>query len=241
MIAVQDVNKIYPPNRQVLHNVSLELVEGDRLILLGPNGAGKTTLIRCITGLTAPDSGSIYVNGVDVVRHPDEARESIAVVFEEADNSYSYLTVLENLLYFGLLNKWSRAEAKRRAERMMAVLNLTPYAERLTQTLSRGMKQKLAFAIALMKGAPFLFLDEPTLGLDVESQHHIRTMLTEENQWWKAVLITTHDIPFAHAVGNKFVFIQGGKIVWSGTKEHFSTPADLETHFLAAIRSNLSV
>jgi ABC-2 type transport system ATP-binding protein len=92
-----------------------------------------------------------------------------------------------------------------------------------------------------MKGAPFLFLDEPTLGLDVESQHHIRTMLTEENQWWKAVLITTHDIPFAHAVGNKFVFIQGGKIVWSGTKEHFSTPADLETHFLAAIRSNLSV
>lgn len=94
MIAVQDVNKIYPPNRQVLHNVSLELVEGDRLILLGPNGAGKTTLIRCIMGLTTPDSGSIYVNGVDVVRHPDEARESIAVVFEEADNSYSYLTVL---------------------------------------------------------------------------------------------------------------------------------------------------
>lgn len=87
---------------------------------------------------TAPDSGSIYVNGIDGVRHPDAARESIAVVFEEADNSYSYLTVLENLLYFGLLNKWSRAEAKRRAERMMAVLNLTPYAERLTQTLSRG-------------------------------------------------------------------------------------------------------
>ncbi|NNU84539.1 ABC transporter ATP-binding protein [Geobacillus sp. BMUD] len=237
MIFVQNVNKIYPPHRHVLRDLSLELNDGDRLILLGPNGAGKTTLIKCIIGLTAPDSGRIYVNGVDVVRNPNGARESIAVVFEEADNSYSYLNVFENLLYFGLLNKWSRYEAKRRAEQIMAMLNLTPYADRLAQALSRGMKQKLAFAIALMKGAPFLFLDEPTLGLDVESQHHIRALLTEKHNWWNAVLITTHDIPFAHAVGNQFVFIKDGTIIWRGTKEHFSTPADLETHFLAAIRS----
>ncbi|WMJ17701.1 ATP-binding cassette domain-containing protein [Geobacillus proteiniphilus] len=90
MLTVHNVNKQYPGNRQALRGASFELREGERVILLGPNGAGKTTLIKCIVGLVAPDGGSIHLNGVDVVCRSSYARQSVAVVFEEADNSYSY-------------------------------------------------------------------------------------------------------------------------------------------------------
>ncbi|WJQ13336.1 ABC transporter ATP-binding protein [Geobacillus stearothermophilus] len=183
----------------------------------------------------APDGGSIHLNGVDVVCRSSYARQSVAVVFEEADNSYSYLTVRENLLYFGLLNRLSMAEAKQKADKLLDLFGLSEHAHRLTQTLSRGMKQKLAFSIALMKGAPLLFLDEPTLGLDVESQRQMRHLLMEKSEWWNTVLITTHDIPFAHAVGERFLFMKNGEIIWEGTKDRFATPDDLETAFLSAI------
>ncbi|HEY8393586.1 MAG TPA: ABC transporter ATP-binding protein [Thermaerobacter sp.] len=233
MLHIQDLHKTYPGGRRALAGVTLRLADGERLVLLGPNGAGKTTLIKCVMGLVVPDRGQILLGGVDVTRDPAVARRSVAVVFEEADNSYAYLTVRDNLLYFGLLNGWSNAEAETRARELLDLVGLSHRAGDLAQSLSRGMKQKLALAIALTKEAPILFLDEPTLGLDVESQQQMRRLLTATPRGWKAVLVTTHDIPFAHAVGSRFVILKDGRIAWEATRDEAPTPAALEELFLS--------
>lgn len=233
MLTVEHLVKVYPGGRKALNGVSLHLQSGERLILLGPNGAGKTTLIKCMTGLLIPDGGRIIINSYDVVKYPEYASKVTSVVFEEANNSYAYLTVYENLLYFSLLNGISLNEAHRKAERVLQLVGLHERSHSLAQSLSRGMKQKLAMAISLMKDAPILILDEPTLGLDVESQHHMRHLLSHNLLPASAILITTHDIPFAYAVGTKFIIMKQGEIVWEGTKDEISTAAALESQFLS--------
>ncbi|PTQ56903.1 ABC transporter ATP-binding protein [Thermicanus aegyptius] len=233
MLMVEDLVKLYPGGRKALNGFSLHLHGGERLILLGPNGAGKTTLIKCMTGLIIPDGGRIIMNRFDVVKYPEYASKVTSVVFEEVNNSYAYLTVYENLLYFSLLNGISLNEAHRKAERVLKLVGLQERSHSLAQSLSRGMKQKLAIAISLMKDAPILILDEPTLGLDVESQHHMRHLLSDNLLPASSMLITTHDIPFAYAVGTRFIIMKQGEIVWEGTKADISTAAALESQFLS--------
>lgn len=235
MLTIEDLFKVYPGGRRALDGVSLHLHSGERLVLLGPNGAGKTTLIKCVTGLISPDGGRILINGRDVVKYPEYASNVTGVVFEEANNSYAYLTVYENLVYFALLNGSSLPDARRKAEGSLRLVGLEERANSLVQSLSRGMRQKLAMAISLMKDAPILFLDEPTLGLDVESQHHMRYLLSKDLLPASAILITTHDIPFAYAVGTRFVIMKQGRIVWEGARDDIPTVSTLESQFLSVV------
>ncbi len=235
MLMIKELTKTYPNGRHALRGITFYLEAEERVVLLGPNGAGKTTLVKCITGLLQPDSGQIMIRGRDVVQSPNDARDAVAVVFEEADNSYAYLTVYENLRYFSLLNGWSTKEVGTRAKEVLDLVGLTGREHDPVQSLSRGMKQKLAIAISFMKGAPLLFLDEPTLGLDVESQHQMRNLLRGQHSWWQSFLVTTHDVAFAHAVGTRFVFMKEGRIIWEGEPQDVPTVASLESCFLSAI------
>ena len=241
LLEVDDLWKRYPGGPQALAGVGLRVLPGERVILLGRNGAGKTTLIRCVLGLVVPDAGRVRVAGVDVGRHPEAARRLVGVVFEEADNSYAYLTVLENVCYFGLLNGWAAARARGEALRRLAQVGLTDRAADLAQALSRGLRQKLALAVALTKDAPLLLLDEPTLGLDIEAQHALRRFLRDDMPADRGLLIATHDAAFAYAVGTRFVILHGGRIVWEGTRDTVQGPAALESRFLDAVRRTVPV
>lgn len=238
MLTVDHLTKTYPGGRRALCDVSFSLSAGERVILLGPNGAGKTTLIKCILGLVRPDSGRVILNGRDILKDPNYGKEQIAVLFEEADNSYAYLTVYENLVYFALLNGIDPRHVRSRADSILQLVGLSDRARCLAQSLSRGMKQKLGVAIALIKDAPLLFLDEPTLGLDVESQHHMRLLLVDKSLSRRAILITTHDINFAYAVGTRFLFIKNGTLIGNLIKAEISNASDLEKLFLAAVASS---
>ena len=148
-----------------LRGLDLDAREGTILSVLGPNGAGKTTAVRILTTLTHPDSGSARVAGVDVLKHPAEARTKFGVAGQYAALD-ELLTGRENLLMIGRLYRLADAEARERSERLLERFELTDAADRTVKTYSGGMRRRLDLAGALMSRPPVIFLDEPTTGLD---------------------------------------------------------------------------
>lgn len=172
--------------------------------------------LRPRLGETGP--GEILADGQDILAKPGLARRQIAVVFEEASNIYSYMTVEENLLHSGFLNAVSGSYLREETDRLLREFGLYDKRHLLAHTLSRGMKQKLAVAAAFLKGAPMLFLDEPTLGLDVDAKAQMIDVLLQRRAAC-SILLTTHDMHLAHALGDRFYLIHRGRLVWSGTKD----------------------
>lgn len=215
---IQHLTKVYPPNTLALEDVSLEVGERELVVLLGPNGAGETTLLNCLLGLVKPDRGKILADGQDILAKPGLARREIAVVFEDASNIYSYMTVEETLLHSGLLNAVPGSYLRENIDRLLREFGLYEKRHVLAHTLSRGMNQKLAVAAAFLKGAPMLFLDEPTLGLDVDAKAQVIDVLLHKRTAC-SILLTTHDMHLAHVLGDRFYLIHRGRLVWSGTKD----------------------
>ncbi len=177
-----------------LDGVSLTVAPGALFALLGPNGAGKTTLVRILTTLLEPDGGTATVGGADVVRDPGGVRGRIGVVFQEPSLD-DRLTVAENLDFHGrVYGVPSRLRRSRIAE-MLALVELTDWRERLVRELSSGMKRRLEIARALIHDTAILFLDEPTVGLDVQSRARIWGYLDRlRAERDLTVIVTTHYI-----------------------------------------------
>jgi len=172
---------------------------------LGPNGAGKTTTIKVILGLVLPDQGEVRVEPPGV---------AMGVLLEGVRNLYWRLTALENLIYFGVLRGLSRSQAQSRGMELLSDFDLAGHAHRPVSTLSRGMQQKVALAVALVNDPPLLLLDEPTLGLDISSALAIRARLIQlAEQEGKTILITTHQMDVAEAVADRVVIINHGRVV----------------------------
>ena len=149
--------------------VTFDVERGSIVGLLGPNGAGKTTLIKSILGMVLPDDGSVRIRGVDVHDDPRRAYASVDAMLEGARNDYWRLTVRENLRYFATVSGVDPDSVVDRHERLLEQLELTEKADVAVRDLSRGMKQKVSLASVLTGGAEVVFLDEQTLGLDIES------------------------------------------------------------------------
>ncbi len=217
-LVVENLHKTYPRGAQALRGVSFEVPEGKITVLLGPNGAGKTTLVRCVAGLLLPDRGRIHLWGQDVLRNPALARHTVAFVFEEAENLYNYLTVEENLRYFGYLNR--RHLTRQEMLPLLEALGLHEKRHHAVGYLSRGMKQKLALLVALLKDAALLILDEPTLGLDLATRDDLKGFLPAlVREYGRTLLVSTHDMGLAQAIGDVFVFLKTGRVVWWGDRE----------------------
>jgi ABC-2 type transport system ATP-binding protein len=177
-----------------LDGVSLDVPAGSLFALLGPNGAGKTTLVSILTTLLRPDQGRALVDGRDVVREPRAARSRIGVVFQEPSLD-DRLTVRENLDFHGRVYGVPAALRRRRIEEMLALVELAEWSDRLVRTLSSGMKRRLEIARALIHDTAILFLDEPTVGLDVQSRSRIWDYLARlRAERALTVLVTTHYI-----------------------------------------------
>jgi ABC-2 type transport system ATP-binding protein len=225
VIKVQNVSKTYRLAGRVVHaldSVRLEIGQGEIFCLLGPNGAGKTTLVKIIAGPLLPDQGQVLVHGHDPARDRQEVAKHIGVVFETARNVYGYLSVEQNLRYFGLLNKIPRTILDGRVEDSLSLLELESCRKAPANRLSRGMQQKLALAVALLKDPDILLLDEPTLGLDVLMSARVKGVVRQlAREKGKAILLTTHNMPLAEEMGDRFAFISKGHIVWQGTAADF--------------------
>jgi ABC-2 type transport system ATP-binding protein len=201
---------------QVVRGVDFTIGRGEIFALLGPNGAGKTTTIKMIAGLVTPDKGDIKVLGWDVIRQRASVLSQTGAVMEGNRNIYWRLTAHENLLYFSALKQMPRHRASARADHLLSALGLAAKRDELAETLSRGMQQKLAIACALMHEPGLLLLDEPTLGLDLQSADHIQQQVVEVARSGVGVLLTTHQIELAEALSHRVAFLREGQIVREG-------------------------
>jgi ABC-2 type transport system ATP-binding protein len=205
-----------------LDGVSLEVHQGELFGLLGPNGAGKTTLIKILTTLLAPSSGQAWVDGLDVVHQAQELRPRINMVSGGESCGYGVLNVRENLWLFTQIYGVSNKEAKERIDRMLEVVGLTEKATTKVSHLSTGERQKMNFCRGFITNPKILFLDEPTLGLDVNAARSIRKFVRE---WLKedptrTLLLTTHYMMEADELCDRLAIIDRGKVLACDTPNH---------------------
>lgn len=194
-----------------VQNVSLTIAAQEVLAFLGPNGAGKTTTIKMIAGLVLPDAGWVRIAGHDPHHDPRTLR-SIGAVLEGNRNLYWRLTPQENLEYFGVLRGLTQRVARRRSHDLLERFDLTSKRRAIVQTLSRGMQQKLAIAVALIHDPQLLLLDEPTLGLDVEATASVKHLIREIAHEGRAILLTTHQLDIAEELSDRVAIINQGTI-----------------------------
>lgn len=213
-IAVSDIRYAYG-KVEALRGISFEVAPGEVLGFLGPNGAGKSTTIKILTGQLKPDAGTVRVLGADVTRDGGAFRARIGVSFEEK-NLYQDLTAAENLRFFARLFGLRKVDAMALLERV----GLGSRADDRVATYSKGMRQRLMMARALVNAPDVLFLDEPTDGLDPASSQTIRDIIREQAKAGVAVLLTTHDMWEADELSNRVAFIDKGVVHALDTPEN---------------------
>ena len=223
-IVVADLTKVFGSTVAVDH-VSFLVKEGEIFGFLGPNGAGKTTTIRMLTGVIPPDSGSAMILGHDIQREPVLAKQGFGVV-PETSNAYTDLTAWQNLMLMGELYGISPVRVSERASELLTVLGLFERKDQKVQAYSKGMKQRLILAMALLHEPRLLFLDEPTSGLDVQSTQMILSLLRDLNRAGTTIFLTTHNMEEANRLCNRVGIIRNGKIVALDAPEKLKAAID---------------
>ena len=210
-ISVSSLSKNFGEIRAV-DGISFEVKKGEMFGFLGPNGAGKTTTQRILTGILKPDSGAIHIMEFDFFKHSFDAKMLMGIV-PEMSNPYIDLTAWDNLLLMGELYGVSKKKRKQKAMELLELFGLGERKNQKTKGFSKGMKQRLILAMALIHEPELLFLDEPTSGLDVQSARLIRNLVGELNQKGATVFLTTHNIEEANQMCDRVAIINQGKIV----------------------------
>jgi ABC-2 type transport system ATP-binding protein len=226
-------------DRPAVDGLDLRVRIGEFYALLGPNGAGKTTTLRMLTGLLRPDSGSITVFGIDALADPVGAKRITAWLSEEP-MIYDKLTPFEYLEFVAGLWGIDAAPAEARANELLRWLGLEPHAHERCESFSRGMRQKVALAGALVHEPKLIVLDEPLTGLDAAAARDVKTMLRARVGAGSTVIMTTHILEVAERMADRIGVISGGKLIAEGTLEELRQRAghsgsSLEDTFLALV------
>ncbi len=196
---------------QAVNGVSFEVEKGEIFGFLGPNGAGKTTTVRMLTGVLAPDSGVAWINGKNIQEKPSESKAEIGIA-PEVSNAYVDLTAWQNINFMGELYGVPQQERKESAIELLELFGLSDRMNDKVKGYSKGMQRRLILAMAMIHDPPLLFLDEPTAGLDVQSQRLIKRRIRELNEDGKTVFLTTHNIPVANELCDRVAVISRGSI-----------------------------
>lgn len=217
MIEVKNVTKKYG-NFKAVDNISFKINEGEIVGLLGPNGAGKSTTMNMITGYIEPTEGEININGYDISKKPRKAKSQIGYM-PEGVPLYSDLTVKEFVTYMAELKGVDRKTRKEKVEKIIEQTGLKDVENKLTRNLSRGYKQRVSMAGALVGEPKILILDEPTVGLDPRQITEIRELIKELGKT-HTVILSSHILSEVSQICNKVIIINKGKIVAVDTPEN---------------------
>jgi len=219
--------------KEAVKNVTMQVKPGKIIGLLGINGAGKTTTIKMLTTMISPTSGSILVDGIDAVQDPFAVKKVINLITGGERNIYWRLTARENLDYFGSLYAIPQNELKKQIDHCLEIVQLTDKSDIPVEKFSKGMKQRLQIARGLINNPKYIFLDEPTLGLDViiakELRSYIKKLAVEQN---KGILLTTHYITEADELCDYIYLIDQGETVAQGT------PSEIKKHYAATYKTS---
>lgn len=217
MIEVKNITKKYGSFTAV-DNISFKIEEGEIIGLLGPNGAGKSTTMNMITGYIEPTEGKIKVEGYDISKKPKKAKAQIGYM-PEGVPLYSDLTVKEFVTYMAELKKVDRKTRKEKVEKIIEQTGLKDVEKKLTRNLSRGYKQRVSMAGALVGEPKILILDEPTVGLDPKQITEIRSLIKELGKT-HTIILSSHILSEVSQICNKVIIINKGKIVAIDTPEN---------------------
>ncbi len=210
--------------RPAVDGLELTIRAGEFYALLGPNGAGKTTTLRLVAGLLRPDAGSISVFGIDALADPVAAKHVIAWVSDEP-MIYDKLTPFEYLEFVAGLWSIDAASAEARARHLIEWLGLAPHAHERCQSFSKGMRQKVALAGALVHEPRLIILDEPLTGLDAGSARQVKDVLVERVRGGATVIMTTHILEVAERMAERIGVIAEGRLIAQGTLEELRRQA----------------
>jgi ABC-2 type transport system ATP-binding protein len=219
-VSIQNLKKSYGAVAAV-RDVSLTIEPGEIFGLLGPNGAGKTTTIRCLCTLATPDSGTLEVMGISVVEQPRLVRQYLGYIAQEVALD-KVLTGRELLQLQADIYHLPRGVSGRRIDQMIELLGLGDWADQKTGTYSGGLKKRLDLALGLLHQPDLLVLDEPTVGLDIETRSAVWTFLRQLRAAGTTVLLTSHYLEEVDALADRVAIIDQGKVIASGT------PGDLK-------------
>jgi ABC-2 type transport system ATP-binding protein len=234
MIETNDLSKQFNNNFWAVDGVTLNVQPGQVLALLGQNGAGKTTTVRMLTSLLSPTRGWARVGGYDVTKNPQEIRANVGVLTEQ-HGLYMRMTGREYLDYFGRVYGMSSADRKKRSDYLLEYFGLAEAARRRSGEYSKGMKQKLALARALIHDPSVLLLDEPTSAMDPESAQLVRNEIARLKSSKRTIIICTHNLAEAESLSDTIAIIYRGKILLNGTldelKKQVLGPVEYEVKF----------
>ena len=237
-VEIRDLRKSFD-RRPAVDGLDLAIRRGEFYTLLGPNGAGKTTTLRMVVGLLRPDAGSISVLGIDALADPVAAKQVMAWISDEP-MIYDKLTPFEYLEFVGGLWGIDAAHAEARARGLIDWLDLGPHAHQRCEGFSKGMRQKVALAGALVHEPRMIILDEPFTGLDAGSARQVKTVLREHVAAGGTVIMTTHILEVAERMADRIGVIARGRLIAQGTLEELRRQAgngssSLEDTFLALV------
>lgn len=234
IIVAKNLTKKYKDTAAV-DNISFEVEEGSLFAFLGPNGAGKSTTIKMLTTLIKPTSGSLSLNGFDVINQQIKVRRSFGIVFQDPSLD-DELTAYENMQLHAVFYGLSKKEYKERIEELLKLVELWERRSHQVKTFSGGMKRRLEIARGLLHHPKILFLDEPTLGLDTQTRNllwdYVKKLNKTENM---TIFFSTHYLEEAEDVAENIAIIDHGKIVARGTSkelEKLTSTKSLEEAYL---------
>jgi ABC-2 type transport system ATP-binding protein len=217
LLDVRSLSKRYR-KFDALSDLSFTVSSGEIVGLLGPNGAGKTTSLRCIAGIVRPTSGSIFINGSDLLAGGEaerDAKRRVAFVPEQP-NPYELLTVWEHLKFVALAYETTEGFDERAAD-LLVRFDLAAKRDALVGTLSKGMRQKLTIACAFIRHAMVFLFDEPLIGLDPKGARELREQLVAARDAGAAILVSTHMLDTAQTLCDRIIILRQGRMVAEGT------------------------
>lgn len=224
---------------EAVRGIDFAVNKGEIFGLLGQNGAGKTTTIKMLTTLLAPSSGTCKVFGYDTFGQEKQIRKRINFIFGGEMGVYRRLSARDNLRYFANLYLLNSTEREDRIDKILELVELTDAADRLAETYSKGMIQRLQIGRGLINDPEILFMDEPTVGLDPLGAHMLRDIIRKLQDEGKTVLLTTHYLPEAEELCDRIVILNHGKIVARGTPAEIKGDAGtLEDAYIALIKGD---
>ncbi|AUS14053.1 ABC transporter ATP-binding protein [Bacillus subtilis] len=226
VVAVEDLKMQYG-NKTAVDGISFEVREGEVLGLLGPNGAGKSTTIHMLSGILSASSGNVTILGHDVKKGSKEMKKGIGIVPQDLA-IYEEISAEKNVRFFASLYSLKGEELKARVKEALELVQLYDRKDDKPKTFSGGMKRRLNIACAIAHQPKLIIMDEPTVGIDPQSRHHILESIKELKTKGASIIYSTHYMEEVEAIADRIIIMNEGRIIANGTKEELYREANKE-------------